>query len=31
MATKYTVGVDYGTLYSRAVVVNLDNGKVKGL
>lgn len=28
MATKYTVGVDYGTLSSRAVVVNLDNGKV---
>ncbi|MBU3177323.1 ribulokinase [Clostridium estertheticum] len=28
MTTKYTVGVDYGTLSSRAVVVNLDNGKV---
>ena len=28
MTMKYTVGVDFGTLSSRAVVVNLDNGQV---
>ena len=28
MTKKYTVGVDFGTLSSRAVVVNLDNGEV---
>ena len=28
MTIKYTVGVDFGTLSSRAVVVNLNNGEV---
>lgn len=28
MATKYTVGVDFGSLSARAVVVSLENGEV---
>ena len=28
MSTKYTVGVDFGTLSARAVLVNVENGEV---